>query len=184
MAVPFHNGNVTRHNSFGTTLHKLEYFLLGGRVHIVKEYAPNPSSLATVLDIEVVIAPRSSSRWLLIWSTIFKEMNRTPNSYMAQDGTSEILMRSPFLQCWVPHCFTDCWEPGWYTTIWKALMRSCTVKALIKWSLQSYVSPHNHWTCNTNTTWQMLPCGLIQSISSTYAEEGHLVSNLYPKSSF
>lgn len=81
--MPFHNGNITRNNSFGTTLHKLEYFLLGGRVHIVKEYASNPSSLATVLDIEVVITPRSSSRLLLISSTTFKEMNRTPNSYVA-----------------------------------------------------------------------------------------------------
>lgn len=61
MAMPFHNGNVTRHNSFGTTLHKLEYFLLGGRVYVIKEYASNPSSLTTVLDKEVVITPRRSS---------------------------------------------------------------------------------------------------------------------------
>lgn len=106
--MPFHNGNVTRHNSFGTTLHKLEYLLLGGRVHVVKEYASNPSSLTTVLDIEVVITPTRGSRQLLIWATIFKEMSRTPNSYVAQDGTSEILMKSQFLQCRVPHCFTDC----------------------------------------------------------------------------
>lgn len=94
--MPFHNGNVTRHNSFGTTLHKLEYFLLGRRVHVIKEYASNPSSLTTVLDIEVVIAPRRGSRQLLICSTIFKETNRTLKSYTAQEGTSEILMRSQF----------------------------------------------------------------------------------------
>ena len=69
MAVLLHNGNVRRHNSFGTALYKLEYFLLGRRVHVIKEYASNPSSLTTVLDMEVVITPRWGSRQLLIGPT-------------------------------------------------------------------------------------------------------------------
>jgi len=84
--VPFHNGNVTRHNSFGTTLHKLEYFLLGGRVHIVKEYASNPSALTTVLDIEVVIAPRKSSRQLLVCSTILKRNEQNSKQLCGTGG--------------------------------------------------------------------------------------------------
>lgn len=119
MAVLFHNGNVTRHDSFGTTLYKLEYFLLGGRVHVIKEYASNPSSLATVLDIEVVITPRRSIRGLLMWSRVYKDMNRTPKSCMPQDRTSEILTTSQCLQGWVPHCFPDCPEPGWCSITWK-----------------------------------------------------------------
>lgn len=107
MAVLLHNGNVTRHNGFGTALHKLKNFLLGRRVQIIEEYASNPSSLTTVLDKEVVITPERGSRQL-IWPTILKETNTTPNSYTAQDGTGEIATKSQFLQCWLHHCFTAC----------------------------------------------------------------------------
>lgn len=50
---------------------------------------------------------------------------------------------------------------------------SLAVKALIKWSLWSYTSPHSRWA-----PWQMRPCGSIQSTSSTYSEQGHLISKL------
>lgn len=121
MAVLFHNGNVTRHDSFGTALYKLEYFLLGGRVHIIKEYASNPSSLTTVLDIKVIITPRRNIRCLLTWSRVFKDMNRTTKSCMLQDRTREILTTGQFLQGWVPHCFPNCPEPGWCSITGKAL---------------------------------------------------------------
>lgn len=140
----FHNGNITRHNSFGTALHKLEYFLLGGRVHVIKEYASNPPSLTTVFDKEVVITPRSSSRGLLTQATILKQMSRTPSSYMAQQSASKTLMTSQSLQCQAYCCFTDCHQPGWSSTLWKALPPSLMAKPLMVWSLPSYTSPHSH----------------------------------------